>query len=403
MKYTDKVFHLRDRWRSVRDSRPRPQIPAHVFPAVFFAMFTCRIGSFNELEQHRGRPSWRRWLGRFDLPSADELAYVSERIETDDLRTCLGQIYTRLKRNKVLAPRRGWMLAAIDGHEINSSYKRCCDHCLEREIEVGGRIRTQYYHRLVAFQIVAGDFHFLLDLELLAPGEDEVAAALRLLDRVLRDHPRCFDILVADALYLRPSMIDFVRTRGKHLIAVLKANQPELLLEAKTLMGPVEPVPAAGRKPRQTIGLRDMEGFTTETITESVRVVWSHEETVSRERIGREWETTGTTSDWLWATTMPQSLAPAETIAAFGHDRWKIENEGFNELVTHWHANHYFHHHANSIVVLWLMLFMAHAVFHCFHRRNLAPPIRKAHTAIHIAKLAAASLRGDNWWPPPPT
>ena len=77
----------------MRDSRPLPQIPTFVFPAVFFTMFVCRIPSFNELEQHRGHPSWRRWLGKYGLPSADELGYVSERIEVDDLRACLGQIY----------------------------------------------------------------------------------------------------------------------------------------------------------------------------------------------------------------------------------------------------------------------------------------------------------------------
>jgi hypothetical protein len=79
------------------------------------------------------------------------------------------------------------------------------------------------------------------------------------------------------------------------------------------------------------------------------------------------------------------------------------ENEGFNELVTHWHANHYYRHHPNSIVALWLMLFMAHAVFHCFHRRNLKPALRANHTVIYFAALVAASLRADNWWPPPPT
>ena len=31
---------------------------------------------------------------------------------------------------------------------------------------------------------------------------------------------------------------------------------------------------------------------------------------------------------------MPISLASSETVAQFGHDRWEIENEGFNELVT---------------------------------------------------------------------
>ena len=385
----------------MRDSRPQPQIPTHVFPAVFFAMFTCRIGSFNELEQHRRKSSWRRWLGRSGLPSADALAYVSERIDADDLRAILGSIYTRLKRNKVLSPRRGWALAAIDGHEINSSYKRRSEHCLEREIEVDGETRTQYYHRIVALQIIADGFNLMLDLEMLLPGEDEVAAALRLLARVLENHPRCFDVLVADAIYLRPSMLDFARDHGKHLIAVLKANQPELLLEAKTLMAPEEPTRIKGEKPSQSIALRDMEGFTTETITEAVRVVWSHEETLVRERVAGEWQQREVESDWLWVTTMEQSLAPAEIVAGLGHDRWKIENEGFNELVTHWHANHYYHHHSNSIITLWLMMFMAHAIFHCFQRRNLAPEQRKAHTAIHIAEQIAAGLRAENWWPPP--
>jgi hypothetical protein len=368
---------------------------------VFFAMFACRIGSFNELEQHRGMPSWRRWLGKHDLPSADELAYVSERIELDDLRACLGHIYSRLKRNKVLEPRHGWMLAAVDGHEINSSYKRCCDCCLTREIECRSGTKTQYYHRLVTFQIIADDFNFLLDVELLKPGEDEVAATLRLLERVLSNHPRCFDVLVADAIYLRPSMINFIRDRDKHLISVLKENQPELLLEARTLLEPEESIRLVREKPNQTIDLRDMEGFTTETITKAVRVVWSHEETIRNELIAGEREPKETVSDWFWGTTMEQSLASSETIAALGHDRWKIENEGFNELGTHWNANHYYHHHPNSIAVLWLILFMAHAVFHCFYQRNLKSEHRKHHTVIYFAGLIAASLRCENWWPPP--
>ncbi len=53
-------------------------------------MFCCRLPSFNELEQHRNKSSWTRWPGNHRLPSADELAYVSERIEPDSVRGCLG-------------------------------------------------------------------------------------------------------------------------------------------------------------------------------------------------------------------------------------------------------------------------------------------------------------------------
>jgi hypothetical protein len=364
-------------------------------------MFSCRIGSYNELEQHHGDRNWKRWLGNHNIPSADELAYVSERINPDDLRHCLGHIHQRLKRNKILEPKHGWMLAAVDGHEIGSSYHRCSENCLERNIEVGGEIKTQYYNRQVTFQIITENFNFLFDMEMQRPGEDEVATASRLIERVIKDNPRCFDILVTDAIYLRPSMIDLLNGHDKYFISVLKANQPELLLEARTLMEREVPIELQEEKPLKKIAIRDMEGFTTDSIKKAIRVVWSHEETFTRERIGKKWRDKEVVSDWMWATTMPQSLIGPEIIAEFGHDRWKIENEGFNELVTYWHADHYFHHHPNSIQVMWLMLFMAHAAFHCFHLRNLKESVKRHHTVIYFAGKIAASERTQQWWPPP--
>jgi hypothetical protein len=47
------------------------------------------------------------------------------------------------------------------------------------------------------------------------------------------------------------------------------------------------------------------------------------------------------------------------------------------------------------------MLFMAHAVFHCFHARNLKPALRRGHTVIYFANLLAAAMRIEPWWPPP--
>jgi hypothetical protein len=398
---------LRREWKArVSDSRPKGRIPTSVFPATFFAMFCCRLASFNELEQHRGHGSWRRWLGGFPLPSADELAYVSERIDPEGLRGCLGAVHSRLKRNKVLAPRHGWMLAAIDGHEINSSYKRCCKECLQRRITVGGVGKIQYYHRVVVLQIIGEDFYFLFDLELVRPEEDEAAAALRLLARVLANHPRCFDVLSADALYLRPSTIELLEAHHKYLVAVLKDNQPELLREARTLL-PEEPArhfdtPAPPAKPARHIELREAEGFRTESITKELRIVHAHETGTRRERIAGQWHESPIDSHWYWATTLPASLAQGRVIFEFGHDRWKIENEGFNELVTRWHSRHSFHHHPNSIAVLWLLLFTAHAVFHCFYARNLKAELRHGHTVIHFAKLIGASLGTRRWWPPPP-
>lgn len=362
-------------------------------------MFLCRLPSFNELEQHRGRGLWKRWLGD-SLPSADECAYVAERLDLDDLRLLLIHIYKRLNRNKVLLPVAGWRLATIDGHEIGCSYRRCCARCLTRRIKVGKEERIQFYHRVVAFELLSDQFRLLLDAELVAPGEDEVEAALRLLSRVLEKHPRCFDVLTADALYLRASTLRLLDSHGKYLVSVLKENTPDLLRDAEPLFEREKPVVEEAKNLR--LERWDIEGFQTDWYQKPLRVIRSREIRHQRLRIGGQWVHEQTTHDWWWATTLPQALAQTTTVAAkYGHGRWKIENEGFNELVNHWNADHYFHHHPVTITALWLILFAAHALFHCFWQGNLKPAIRKSLTKLHIARLLGADLLCQHWWPVP--
>jgi hypothetical protein len=325
---------------------------------------------------------------------------VAERLNLDDLRSLLVHIYTRLNRNKVLLAMAGWRLAAIDGHEIGWSYHRCCVQCLTRRIKVGQQECIQFYHRMVAFELLSDQFRLLLDAELVAPGEDEVEASLRLLSRVLEKHPRCFDILTADALYLRASMLRLLDSHGKYLVSVLKENRPDLLRDAELLLEREKPV----REESKNLCLErwDLEGFQTDLYNKPLRVIHSREIRQRRHRIGAQWVHEQTTHNWWWATTLPKALVPTATVAAkYGHGRWQIENEGFNELANQWHADHYFHHHPVAILALWLILFAAHALFHCFWRGNLKPSMRDPFTKLHIARLLAADLLREHWWPVP--
>lgn len=405
LNYAEKIFALRESWSKTHDSRPAPRFLPPVFPAAWFLMFAARLPSFNAFEQLRDSKCLQRWVGASKLPCSDEMAIVSESTDPATLRDSLGHILERLRRNKVLEPRHGFMLAAIDGHETHSSYKRCCPGCLERKLTVGGCEVVQYYHRYTVLQLIGKKFYFLLDLEPVLPGEDEVASAMRLLTRVVKNHPRCCDVITCDAIYLRPSMINLTLSLGKHLIAVLKDNQPELLTEARTLL-PEEP-PECFERPKtpgksvRQVELRQADGFTTETIRTPLRIVHSHESGTRHERIAGKDVFSPLDSHWYWATTMPATLTGARTVFDFGHDRWRIENEGFNELVTSWHSRHVFHHHSNSMLVLWLSLFAAHAVFYCF-LRNLQPALRAARTVIHFAVLITADLYQARWWPPHP-
>jgi hypothetical protein len=335
------------------------------------------------------------------MPCADEIAYVTERLDLGDLRDVLAHVYGRLKRNKALERIFGWRVAAVDGHEIGWSYKRCCDECLTRTIEgKGGETRIQYYHRIVALQLLGERFRLLLDAELVKKGEDEVGAAKRMIERVLHRFPRSFDILTGDALYAQAPVLRLLRGYHKHAVMVLKDEHRDLFVDAEALFR--QQPPQTVRKGNTAFQLWDVEGFTSWTgLDHPVRVVRSIESTAARERVGKEWKPSVQVHNWTWVTTLSLTQVPTDSIVRFGHARWQIENQGFNEIVNSWHADHYFHHHPNSIVALWLILFIAHAVFHCFVSRNLKPELRKHHTVIFWARQIAACFRLDSWRPPP--
>lgn len=333
-------------------------------------LWLCRLRSLNALHLLGRQGAGRRFL-RQTMPSADQMAANSELLDLSELRAILGHMYKWLVRNKVLLPMRGHRLAVVDGHEINNSYDRCCLQCQQRELTVNGQKRIQYSHRAVVFQLVGPGFRFLLDFELLLPHDDEGSAALRLIQRVLNAYPRCFDILLGDGLYPQARLFKLLRRHGKHALVVLKDERRDLLKDARGLFGP-QPHRTfrIGATAYQCWDVEDLDSW--DSFPEKVRVVRSLETTTITQRKNHRKTQRQLTSEWVWVTTSPAAEVPTATVVHFGHERWRIENEGFNELCNQWHANHYFHHHPTSISALWLMLFIAHALFHCF-LRNLKP------------------------------
>ncbi len=378
--YAEKIFDLSAQLGSLADMRQKPQIPLGVFHRALLLLWLCRLPSLLALEQTGRRGAGRRLL-RHPMPCADQLANISEGLDLDGLRAILGHLYQRLNRNKVLRAFRGHRLAVVDGHEINASYRRHCPHCQTRRITVNGQQRIQYYHRAVILQLLGPDFRRLLDLELLGPHEEEGSAARRLIERVIKAHPRAFDILLGDGLYPQARIFQLLRRHGKHAIVVLKDERRDVLVDARALFPP-RPGHTFTRG-QTTFQLWDVAQLTSwESFDEKLRVVRSVETTVGGQRLGGKRVRTERVTEWIWVTTLPATEVSAETIAVFGHERWRIENEGFNELCTAWNADHYFHHHPVSITGLWLMLFIAHAIFHCF-LRNI-PPCKRRTMSVYL-------------------
>lgn len=349
------------------------------------------MGSLNAVEQSRVSSLWRELSG-CGLPSADTMGYVYQRIACDDLRGAILEIYKRLSRMKALGTVAGFKAVTLDGHELTKSYSRCCDRCSVRNVRVGDEYRVQYYHRVVMLQLLGPQFQLLLDFELQSPGEDEVAAALRLVLRVVGEIPRALSVVLLDSLYARAPVVEVLRQHHKHIIVVVKNEHRELLQDARGLFQMQSP--KTFTRGKTFYQQWDIEGLTSwEQLGFPIRVVRSLETTTRRKRVGRRWQTKKETHDWIWATTLSNREACTETIVSLGHARWRIENQGFNELCKFWRLNHIPKHHQNAILGFLLTLALAFDLFHVFWARNLKPQLRQRYTKITWVYLIAAS-----WW-----
>jgi len=374
---------------AVKDARQRPRIPTRAVLRSVVVMFLARLGSLNALEQSGTSRFWRKWLGR-EMPSADTVGRVCALADVQDIRQMQRGLYARLMEMKALPPlMAGLRVAVLDAHESHATYRQECDGCLVRVVHTAEGDRLQYYHRHVTLALVERDQVIPLDAEAMRRGEGETEAAIRLLERVLGMYPRAFDVVLGDAHYANSTFFNFVLARGKDAIAVLKDEERDLWEDAESLFEQEAPkvVEERGRRCLQW----DIEGFTTwPQVHGPVRVVRSLERhTVRRQLDGQEEQLS---SDWTWVTSLPSRRAATEVITHLGHGRWKIENEGFNELTNGMHADHVYKHHPQAMLVLCLMAMLCLNVFRVFYRRNLKPAVRERASMLHVARQVLAEL-----------
>ena len=161
-------------------------------------------------------------------------------------------------------------------------------------------------------------------------------------------------------------MLGLLRHRGKHLLAVLKQNHPDLL---EALFAGEQPA-AAGSEGGMEFERWDLEGFASWwQLGQDIRVVRSREtKTVAG---------TITVSDWFWLTTMEAAFASTQTVCRLGHARWDIENQGFNYLSEFLNLDHCFHHHPTAILAFLLVSFIAYILLQAFYRFNLKAARRR--------------------------
>ena len=173
------------------------------------------------------------------------------------------------------------------------------------------------------------------------------------------------------------------------MIAVLKDERRDLLNDAQGLFKTEKSVSYRyGQLERQCW---DIEHFTSwSQMDRPVRVVRSLETKYRRRQNSGKLHYE--TSEWFWVSTISKEKLPTEDFVKLGHGRWKIENNGFNELVNYWHADHVYRHSPEAMEAFWLLTAIAFILFHAFIGLNLKPEIRYKYSKLHWARTITAEL-----------
>jgi hypothetical protein len=354
--YLNKVFRFHDALATLQDARLDPEIPPQaVFLAAFYG-FVFRLRSFQQLEADLAERYFRDWIGAPRSFDDDTLRYSLTGFALQPLEQMLVDVNRRLKRNKAFDAGRvqGRIVAALDGIEVLSSFSRCCESCLQRRVLYpnpdGPPVeRIQYYHRAVGCQIVSSPVKPLLALEWVQPGEGEDTAALRLLRRLPQLYgSRFFDILLLDSLYPQAPVLKLAREIDWDVVITLKQEKRDLYQNAMRLFqarGPDHRFREQQAGTTTEVELWHTEGLPfTQDYPQSVRVVRSQERVTKQHRRQDRLQPETTNHQWIWITTLDSKAFPAPMVRSLGHDRWKQENNGWNDLTQNWALKHGFLH-----------------------------------------------------------
>jgi hypothetical protein len=372
------------------------QFPQHswkqVFDAVFFSA-AMQIPSLLQMEAECHHGALARRIGPV---SDDTIGYALERQSPQPVFELSCEVARRLKRNGVLRSdwSRGLVVGAVDGIEICSSFARCCDACMEREVQhkVQGEICTeiQYYHRIVVVVLVSTDFPIPLGVRFQKKGEGEVACALALLQDLVRQLGRRFlDVLVGDALYLQAPFVKEVERLGLVWAFTLKENQPELLHEAERLTQ--ESSSGMEAQPDGEIRYWHLPEVDWPVAERGVRVVKTvrtehQRRVIIREKDGHRTKSKTTMSQHstnFYATNFELGSISPLFIHQLSRSRWRIDTEVFQTITTDCHLKHPAVHQTTALVLLTMIRFLAYTLSLVFYHRQVRSHARRKCETFH--------------------
>jgi len=339
--------------RAPGDGRVAPVVPAHALLSALLVAYVLRDGAFHAVEALVRSPA-RRALGIRRPFGDDTVAYFTERLDGAATRAALVTTVRQAKR------RRGFddvtrIGLVLDGTTVGRCLWVRCPWChpvtVPHLTEAGERgpigLVVGQQHKLSLLSVVGGALMLPVDLEPYGPGDSEQAASLRLLERgVTALGARFAQYVLGDSLYATAPFLHAVGDLGLHAVVRLKANVPTLFTAAQARF--------AGTPPTDTFTDRGdhVELWDADDFDPWDGLRWW----TARVLRYRQTHPDGTVVEAYWVTDFSARRVSSRALYRMAKGRWTIENQGFNDGKTRYGLDHVPHHHANSLLLHWLLV-----------------------------------------------
>lgn len=378
-KYLCGPLRLTAYFRGPGDGRGQPQIPAAVLVWALVVGQVLRECSFHGVEALVRSPA-RRALRVARGFGDDALAYFTERLDPGPTRTALAATVRRAKRNKAFSASR-WIGVAVDGTGAGHGQAEGCTLCHPVRDAQGQVIGSLHHFAMIS--VVGTGLVLPFDVEPYGPGDSEYRAGQRLLERAVAHVGRRFaDYVVVDGEFATAPFLHAASDLGVRVVARLKANLPTLFAAAQARFAG-EPPTLTFEERGERIELWDADDFDPwETLRwPTVRVLRY-----------RQHKPHGLVVEAYWLTDLPSQRIRSRLLYGFAKSRWEIENEGFNDGKTRHGMAHLTHHHANSLLVGWLLTIFALTIERLYRLRYLHRGGHRPATAIEFVRVLRLSL-----------
>jgi hypothetical protein len=378
-RYACKTLRLRRYLLRPGDGRTQPSIPASILLWSQILGYVLREPSFLAMEK-LSKSGAGRAMGVPRKFGDDSVGYFTERLDPEQTRLALARTLERAKRNKAFDASR-YIGFALDGTGAGRSARSRCPLC--RPFYNDDKEIVGYNHGVAAITVVGCGLTLPFDAEPYGPGDCEYNAGQRLLQRVVGHLGKRFaDYVVADGEFATAPFLHAADDAGLYVVARLKDNLPELLAQARRRF--------EKRPPQHTfqdgadrIEMWDADDFDPwETLRwPSVRVFRY-----------RQHKADGTVVDAYWLTDFPAKRVAARALYRLAKNRWEVENPVFNDGKNRFGFEHIPHHHANSLLLHWLLIFLALCIERLYRLRYLHRGSHPPLTSIDLLRRMRLSI-----------